>query len=212
MEVDCSGLATLGRRDLQRIAKDRSLNTEASNDQMIAAITAWEVENKNMFLNISRRFTSTEQTEEEKEKERLEEEEEEKESEDELDKVDHPNLKFRSYKPRNLALQKYVQKRASIVGAEKLKQINDKLKLLESSIDDDTISLVPKKMNWDLKRDLAPRLSKLEKHTTRAVYNEIRKKMKLQEETAATDNKSDTQLSGEDLVTAVNNAEMPQTE
>ena len=38
----------------------------------------------------------------------------------------------------------------------------------------ETISLVPKKMNWDLKRDLAPKLAKLERHTHRAIYEEIR--------------------------------------
>lgn len=38
-----------------------------------------------------------------------------------------------------------------------------------------TFNLAPKKPNWDLKRDIAPKLEKLEKKTQRAIIAMMRK-------------------------------------
>ena len=46
----------------------------------------------------------------------------------------------------------------------------------------DTISYAPKKRNWDLKRDLKPKLDKLDRRTQKAIVELLREKIAREEQ------------------------------
>lgn len=50
----------------------------------------------------------------------------------------------------------------------------------------DLTNLAPRKLDWDLKRDVTKKLEKLEKRTQRAIAELIRERLKGQEENLAT--------------------------
>jgi len=86
---------------------------------------------------------------------------------------------FRSYKPADESLKELALPEADA------EEITDKVKeelenedkgvVMESL---DFTNLAPKKPDWDLKRDIAPKLEKLEKRTQKAIAELIRERLK----------------------------------
>jgi len=83
--------------------------------------------------------------------------------------------RFRNYRPRDPGLQQYMMERPRV--PDVAKEISEKLAQLLASPEDATLNLAPKKRNWDLKRDLAPKLTKLERRTQAAIYDLLRTKL-----------------------------------
>ncbi|EGD83299.1 hypothetical protein PTSG_03908 [Salpingoeca rosetta] len=63
---------------------------------------------------------------------------------------------------------------------ERLKQMDeeDPMKDIQSSTVEDVLSIAPRKVDWDLKRNIAPRLEKLEKRTNRAIAELIHERLR----------------------------------
>jgi len=90
-----------------------------------------------------------------------------------------PAPSFRSYKPADEDLQDLA------IPEPQIEEITDKVKdelenehkgvVMESL---DFTNLAPKKPDWDLKRDIAPKLEKLEKRTQKAIAELIRERLK----------------------------------
>jgi len=90
-----------------------------------------------------------------------------------------PRPAFRSYNPQDEQLQESARPKALPVNIEE--QISDTLEqgqvktLLE---DVELTNLAPRKPDWDLKRDVAPKLQKLERRTQRAIAELILDRLK----------------------------------
>ncbi|XP_019876680.2 coiled-coil domain-containing protein 12 [Aethina tumida] len=90
-----------------------------------------------------------------------------------------PKPKFRSYKPADESLEEHVlpSTKPGDVGA----QVKDQLESAKSEtvIDQlDLSTLAPRKPDWDLKRDVAKKLEKLERQTQKAIAELIRDRFK----------------------------------
>ena len=107
----------------------------------------------------------------------------------------HSGLRLRNYRVRDPRLRKYEMAPAPVPGIAQ--EIERKLAALEAVPTDDVCSalptlipsfsftlctaqeplnLVPKKRNWDLKRDMAPRLARLDRRTQAAVVELLRQR------------------------------------
>ncbi|XP_064488559.1 coiled-coil domain-containing protein 12-like [Ornithodoros turicata] len=108
-----------------------------------------------------------------------------------------PKPVFRSYKPEDEGLQESVLPPAAPESIEE--QIKDRTTVQADDLvkDIDLSSLAPRKPDWDLKRDVAKKLEKLDKRTKRAIAELIRERLARGTET--------------DLAQAVNTASGPQT-
>nr|CAG4638876.1 EOG090X0KZ2 [Cyclestheria hislopi] len=97
---------------------------------------------------------------------------------DNSDAAQLPKPVFRSYKPQDKELQK-----ASVVEASPANVDVDIQKTLSQATvspileDLDLANLAPRKCDWDLKRDVAKKLTKLEKKTQRAIALLIRERL-----------------------------------
>ncbi|CAB3239351.1 unnamed protein product [Arctia plantaginis] len=95
------------------------------------------------------------------------------------DVVPLPKPKFRSYKPQDEKL-----KEAKLAEAEPAAVENEVKDLLEAGKekvvlqDLDISSLAPRKPDWDLKRDVAKKLEKLERRTQKAIAELIWERLK----------------------------------
>merc|ERR1719245_1513945 len=90
---------------------------------------------------------------------------------------------FRSYKPLDPELQDNAMDTADPENIED--KIQDSLAAGEETtlIDElDIVNLAPRKPDWDLKRDIAKKLEKLEKRTARAIGEIIRERLKAETE------------------------------
>ncbi|CAG9812606.1 unnamed protein product [Phaedon cochleariae] len=90
-----------------------------------------------------------------------------------------PKPSFRSYKPSHEKLQEFVADLAKPgdVTSEVAKQLESVKS--EPVIDQlDVTSLAPRKPDWDLKRDVAKKLAKLERQTQKAIAELIRIRLK----------------------------------
>ena len=98
--------------------------------------------------------------------------------------VPRKRLKFRSYKPHDDSLQgkKLDQATASSID-DTVSTLMESAKNTSTEIDLNT--LAPRKANWDLKRDVEKKLSKLERRTKRAMAELIREKLKSEKEISA---------------------------
>ncbi|XP_061852237.1 coiled-coil domain-containing protein 12 isoform X2 [Colius striatus] len=104
--------------------------------------------------------------------------------EEENDK--HKELKLRNYEPEDEELKKRKMPQARPAPVEEM--VKDQLEAArpEPLIDEvDLANLAPRKPDWDLKRDVAKKLEKLEKRTQRAIAELIRERLKGQEEELA---------------------------
>ena len=86
---------------------------------------------------------------------------------------------FRSYKPQSETLQE------NVVDSEEIGEITDKVKDELDNQDQGVVmdkldfsNLAPRKPDWDLKRDIAPKLEKLERRTQKAIAELIRDRLK----------------------------------
>ncbi|CAG2171668.1 unnamed protein product [Oppiella nova] len=102
------------------------------------------------------------------------------------DKQVLPKPHFRSYNPNDETLKERSLPKAKPESVEE--QIKDQLLELtkeEPVIDEvDLTSLAPRKVDWDLKRNLQKKLDKLENRTQKAIAELIRERLR---ETSATD-------------------------
>jgi coiled-coil domain-containing protein 12 len=57
--------------------------------------------------------------------------------------------------------------------------------------------MAPKKINWDLKRDIQPKLAKLEKRTQKAIVEMLKKRLELEASQAADDDDDDDDDDGD---------------
>ncbi|KAF5285412.1 hypothetical protein FQA39_LY16666 [Lamprigera yunnana] len=93
-----------------------------------------------------------------------------------------PKPKFRSYKPQDEKLNEAVIGDAKPGDIES--EVKDQLNLAKTKviIDElDITNLAPRKPDWDLKRDVAKKLEKLERRTQRAIAELIRERLKEEE-------------------------------
>merc|ERR1712212_311527 len=100
---------------------------------------------------------------------------------DSTDQEEAPKPIFRSYKPITEDLEDNVLSQADPANVEE--SISDTLaKSSEVVMDElDFVNLAPRKPDWDLKRDIAKKLEKLEKRTARAIGEIIRERLKGQD-------------------------------
>ncbi|KAK5650076.1 hypothetical protein RI129_001154 [Pyrocoelia pectoralis] len=93
-----------------------------------------------------------------------------------------PKPKFRSYKPEDEKLNELTLGDAKPGNVEA--EVKDQLSLAKTQviIDElDITNLAPRKPDWDLKRDVAKKLEKLERRTQRAIAELIRDRLKERE-------------------------------
>ncbi|UXI16553.1 thiol-disulfide isomerase [Sarcoptes scabiei] len=113
----------------------------------------------------------------------------EKESKDKSESNENKNYlpkpKFRNYNPNDVVLKENLIPKAEPENVKN--QIINELELGESNktlIEDiDLTQLAPKKIDWDLKRNIASRLEKLEKKTLIVIADLIRQRLKQQQNT-----------------------------
>ena len=88
-----------------------------------------------------------------------------------------PEVTFRNYVPRDDALARGKLPAAtapatSAIGGDEETATGAKGLALESNVGDvDPSMLAPRRVNWDLKRDVEPKLEKLERRTRRALVD-----------------------------------------
>ncbi|OCT73777.1 hypothetical protein XELAEV_18032741mg [Xenopus laevis] len=99
----------------------------------------------------------------------------------------HRELKLRNYTPQDDVLkERQVPQAKPISVEEKVKEQLEAAKPEPIIEEVDLANLAPRKPDWDLKRDVAKKLEKLEKRTQRAIAELIRERLKGQEEELAT--------------------------
>merc|ERR1712212_701670 len=100
---------------------------------------------------------------------------------DSTDQEEAPKPIFRSYKPITEDLEDNVLSQADPANVEE--SISDTLaKSSEVVMDElDFVNLAPRKPDWDLKRDIAKKLEKLERRTARAIGEVIRERLRAEE-------------------------------
>ncbi|PSN47521.1 Coiled-coil domain-containing protein 12 [Blattella germanica] len=101
-----------------------------------------------------------------------------------------PRPKFRSYRPQDESLKENVLPDAKPGDVES--EVKDQLGSASSKVvieELDITNLAPRKPDWDLKRDVAKKLERLERRTQKAIAELIRERLKKGQE---------------DLVTSVN--------
>uniref|UniRef100_A0A8V1A614 Coiled-coil domain containing 12 n=1 Tax=Gallus gallus TaxID=9031 RepID=A0A8V1A614_CHICK len=105
---------------------------------------------------------------------------------EEEETVRHRELVLRNYDPEDEELKKRKLPPAKPASVED--KVKDQLEAAkpEPIIDEvDLTNLAPRKPDWDLKRDVAKKMEKLEKRTQRAIAELIRERLKGQEEELA---------------------------
>ena len=86
---------------------------------------------------------------------------------------------FRSYQPESDALKQDVVPEAK--PGDVSEHIKDEISKENQGLvvnELDFVSLAPRKPDWDLKRDVAPKLDKLERRTQKAIAELIRERLK----------------------------------
>ncbi|KAJ4448350.1 hypothetical protein ANN_10365 [Periplaneta americana] len=104
--------------------------------------------------------------------------------------INLPRPKFRSYKPQDDSLKENVLPEAKPGNVEA--EVGEQLGSANTKVvieDLDITNLAPRKPDWDLKRDVAKKLERLERRTQKAIAELIRDRLKKGQE---------------DLVTSVN--------
>jgi coiled-coil domain-containing protein 12 len=110
------------------------------------------------------------------------------EDKEETRKVDVglPKPVFRSYNPQDEVLQDSSKPKAKPIDIKS--QVADTLEQgeIKTLLDDvELTNLAPRKPDWDLKRDVAPKLLKLERRTQRAIAELIMERLKDSQDLAA---------------------------
>uniref|UniRef100_A0A8W4FDT6 Coiled-coil domain containing 12 n=1 Tax=Sus scrofa TaxID=9823 RepID=A0A8W4FDT6_PIG len=98
----------------------------------------------------------------------------------------HRELRLRNYVPEDEDLKRRRVPQAKPVAVEeKVKEQLEAAKPEPVIEEVDLANLAPRKPDWDLKRDVAKKLEKLEKRTQRAIAELIRERLKGQEDSLA---------------------------
>ncbi|XP_028673206.1 coiled-coil domain-containing protein 12 [Erpetoichthys calabaricus] len=98
---------------------------------------------------------------------------------DEAEEMKHRELRLRNYTPEDEVLKERQVPKAKPVSVEE--KVKDQLEAAEPApvIEEvDLVNLAPRKPDWDLKRDVAKKLERLEKRTQRAIAELIRERLK----------------------------------
>jgi len=116
---------------------------------------------------------------------------------EESEEVPRKRLKFRCYKPHDQDLQ---GKQLEQVAATSIDNtVTDILNQASGQTTDiDLNTLAPRKANWDLKRDVEKKLTKLERRTKRAMAELIREKLKAEKDIVAGANTGQDELNDSD--------------
>lgn len=95
------------------------------------------------------------------------------------DETERKKLIFRNYQPYDSSLLKISRNVESLVDKNlAVKPNDDVIKAeLENITKDDELNIVPKKLNWDLKSQVAPKIEKLNRRTQRAIVEILQKKL-----------------------------------
>merc|ERR1711997_1426837 len=108
--------------------------------------------------------------------------------------VQGPMLRLRNYKPHD---EQFKDKVEDAKKPEKIeKQIKSQLAGNDNEADNDEIgleTLQPRKVDWDLKRDLNYKLKKLERQTSKALMQMLRERLKPEENNDDDNPQSDSQ-------------------
>ncbi|XP_050667707.1 coiled-coil domain-containing protein 12 [Leptidea sinapis] len=112
-----------------------------------------------------------------------------------------PKPKFRSYKPQDELLQESKLKEAEPAKVDE--EIKDLVEAGKEKVvlqDLDITSLAPRKPDWDLKRDVAKKLERLERRTQKAIAELIWERLKegTEENLSAMITMTDTRVAGGD--------------
>ncbi|KAL3861392.1 hypothetical protein ACJMK2_007427 [Sinanodonta woodiana] len=108
------------------------------------------------------------------------------EGDTELKKEKLPKPIFRSYKPQDESLKEGVLPEAKPADASDKIQSHLEASKSQQILDEvDLVNLAPRKPDWDLKRDVAKKLEKLERRTQRAIAELIRERLKASSEDLA---------------------------
>ncbi|XP_015794222.1 coiled-coil domain-containing protein 12 [Tetranychus urticae] len=100
-----------------------------------------------------------------------------------------PKPKFRNYNPHDESLAVIKAETGKLASVEDL--IKDQLEAAKPQPVAETIdlnNLTPRKIDWDLKRNIAKKLDKLERRTKRAMAELIREKLKGEQSIKAIEN------------------------
>ena len=84
-------------------------------------------------------------------------------------------IRFRNYKPRDKNLKYFelpAPKVEALITEDEIKKLGEPM-----TTENGIMDIAPKKANWDLKRDVARKLQRLEKRTQRAIVDLIRDKV-----------------------------------
>lgn len=84
-------------------------------------------------------------------------------------------IRFRNYKPRDKMLKFFemeAPKVEALITDDEIKKMGEPM-----TTENGIMDIAPKKANWDLKRDVARKLERLEKRTQRAIVDLIRDKV-----------------------------------
>ncbi|KAI4457745.1 pre-mrna-splicing factor cwf18 [Holotrichia oblita] len=101
--------------------------------------------------------------------------------------IELPKPKFRSYKPEDELLNEHLRPETKLVNLNE--EIQEQLESAQSKVvleELDISNLAPRKPDWDLKRDVAKKLEKLERRTQKAIAELIRERLKQRQEDLAT--------------------------
>uniref|UniRef100_A0A6M2DG32 Putative cwf18 pre-mrna splicing factor n=1 Tax=Xenopsylla cheopis TaxID=163159 RepID=A0A6M2DG32_XENCH len=99
-----------------------------------------------------------------------------------------PKPTFRSYKPQDEQLQENTLPNTKPSDLEsEVKEQLESAKTAKTLIEDlDITNLAPRKPDWDLKRDIAKKLDKLERRTQKAIAELIRERLRSNKEDLST--------------------------
>jgi len=93
--------------------------------------------------------------------------------------ADGPTIRFRNYQPKSDELQGLEVDKPSVPTIEE--QVGTTEAVHKDATQEPLLNLAPKKVNWDLKRDLEQPMKKLRAMTDRAIIELIRKRVESEE-------------------------------
>merc|ERR1711936_1517656 len=116
------------------------------------------------------------------------------------EEITGPTLKLRNYTPHD---QKFTDAKMKNKRPDKIEgQIKEQLIDNPDELENDDIgleTLQPRKVDWDLKRDLKPKLGKLDRRTHRALTQMLRDRLQPEKPTDTTDNTSENTAENENF-------------
>lgn len=88
-----------------------------------------------------------------------------------------PSVAFRNYTPADPALESSTEEPAPKKLKSALQEALEKAQSEATMVQQDPTALAPKKINWDLKRDIQGKMDKLEKRTQKAIVELLRERL-----------------------------------